>query len=680
MYDTEVATKDDPIHQPTKAISKTPDRSTLSKVLRSPKLTLDDLRAPTPKPIKTKDGESMSMPLMLLHTPQQKLLFQMETGQIPKVSNPFMSLTPSSLIDPKGKTSRVSPSSSPLKRPAFSTSIFARFKTNQGADRQDDSPSAEYPVQTTPDRRSHWNTSSPFAPSPTPGKVARTPPPQRPTAPVLNKSVDRMALTTSPLLKHLLNGNSVALDQMYDKIDNNNVDKWSVPPATTLTAAPTTTATTPIATTKSIVQAPRQEHKETAPVRRPFSKIGEIKKATPPRMSTTDENAAVVSLSVKQNPWGRPPSWKPEPPKMIDVDNSKQQMERARRLGAKGGFGIAASSSESLAKSSMGSLKVSVFGRSMHPMATLRSSVSASASYSSLSSVSLRSFRSDSSQPSSLSEPGAVAVNGQAVSRDDVEGEEEEDDDLDNDTRGFSPPVVSPIRGSDSERYNSFAASSSSMMTMTMSTRRPEIERPRFRIPSRSAPQHVELVHADKPPSKAVESTTASVIMPLGLDQESEAERLEFPDEPMPEFDDEEEEAERWRLEEVEEDMTVMNFALQPIFGGGRASQSQGQGDFRRSLSKSIPQISGSSNRSSGDTKGADLQFSSAQLSHYRHDRHVSRSVNAEQSESVMEERGVDRERDGEDNTMMIGGLFDEQMPDALDPDEVLWENTELFS
>ncbi|KAG0056246.1 HAUS augmin-like complex subunit 6, partial [Linnemannia elongata] len=104
VYDTEVATKGDPIRQSTIPVSKTPERSALLKALRSPKLTLDDLRAPTPKPIKTKNGESTAMPLMLLHTPQQKLLFQMEAGLIPKVANPFTSLTPSSLSDSKGKS------------------------------------------------------------------------------------------------------------------------------------------------------------------------------------------------------------------------------------------------------------------------------------------------------------------------------------------------------------------------------------------------------------------------------------------------------------------------------------------------------------------------------------------------------------------------------------------------
>ncbi|KAF9119759.1 hypothetical protein BGW39_011947 [Mortierella sp. 14UC] len=684
VYDAEMATKDDAIHQPTKAVSRTPDRSTLLKTLRSPKLTLDDLRAPTPKPIKTKDSESISMPLMLLHTPQQKLLFQMETGQIPKVSNPFTSLTPSSLMDPKGKSSLASPTSSPFKRPAFSTSIFARFKANQGHDRQDTSSSVEHPIQTTPDRSGHWDTSSPFAPSPT---VGRTPPPRRPSTPVLIKSTDRKPLTTTSILKHLLNGSSVAFDRMCDKDDNSSVDKKSDPPATTLTAttiptALTTSAANPSAATKPMIQAPRQEHKEIHPIRRPASKVAEIKKVTPPRTSTTDENAAVVSLGVKQNPWGRPPSWKPEPPKMIDMDNNKHQMERARRLGAKGGFGIAAPLSESLAKSSMGSLKVSVFGRSMHPTATLQSSVPASASYSPLSSVSLRSFRSDSSQPSSLSGPGTATIQGQAMGRDDIEEEEEEDDDPDNDTRGFSPPVVSPIRGSDAERYKSFAASSSSMMmAMMMSTRRQESEKPRFHIASRSAPQRAEPVHADEPLSKMIESTAAVVTMPLDLDQESEAERLEFLDEPMPEFDGEKGVLEGGRLEEVEEDMTVMNYALQPIFGGSGSSQGQGQGGFRRSHSKSMPQIFGNSNScSSGDTKGAELQSSGARLSHHRHDEHVFRSTSMERSEVVVEARGIDGGGDGEESMMMMGGLFDELMPDGLDPDEVLWENTELFS
>ncbi|KAG0380572.1 hypothetical protein BGX24_007089 [Mortierella sp. AD032] len=616
VYDTEVATKDDPLHQPTKPISRTPDRSTLPKTLRSPKLTLDDLRAPTPKAIKTKNGESFSMPLMLLHTPQQKLLFQMETGQIPKVSNP-------------------------------------------------------------------------------------TPPPLRPTAAGLTKSADKKPLTTTSALKHLLNGNSVVLDRMCDKVENSSINKTSDPPATTLATVTTlstqgTATASPTATTKPSIQAPRHEHNETRPVKPLASKI--VKKAAYPRTSTIDENAAVVSLVVKQNPWGRPPSWKPEAPKMIDIDN-KHQTERARRLAAKGGFGIAASSNESLARSTMGSLKVSVFGRSMHPAAALQSSTSASASYSSLSSMSLRSFRSDSSVPSSHSGPGiATTMHGQAMGEDDIE-EEEEDADPDNDTRGFSPPVVSPIRGSDVERYKSITASSSSslssssiMKSMMMSTRRQESEKPRLHIPSRSVPRYSESVQADGPPSKVIKSTpVVAESVDLHLDQESEAERLRFLDEPAPEFEDEISEEEVGRGMTGREDVTVMNYALQPIFGGSGGGprgqgQGQGQGGFRRSLSKSIPRIFGSSD--SASAKGADLQASGVQLSHHHHhhDGHVSGRSSLERSVSgvVMVDRetgGIEQgEGEGESIQMMGGGLFDEMMPEGLDPDEALWENTELFS
>ncbi|KAG0280439.1 hypothetical protein BGZ95_010084 [Linnemannia exigua] len=685
VYDKEVTTKDDPGLQSTKPISRTPDRSTLLKALRSPKLTLDDLRAPTPKPIKTKEGESISMPLMLLHTPQQKLLFQMETGQIPKVSNPFSSLTPSSLMDPKGKSSFMSPSSSPFKRPAFSTSIFARFKSNPGRERQEDSSPMGHSIQTTPDHPSLWDTSSPFAPSPTPVKNTRTPPPLRPTAAGLTKSADRKPLTTTSILKHLLNGNSVVLDRICDKAESNRVNKTNDPPATTAAtlSAQTTTTASPTATTKPTIQEPRHELKEARSIRPPASKI--VKKATHPHTSTIDENAAVLSLGVKQNPWGRPPSWKPEAPKMIDIDN-KHQTERARRLAAKGGFGIAASSNESLARSTMGSLKVSVFGRSMHPTAALRSSTSASASYSSLSSVSLRSLRSDSGVPSSHAGPGTTTVQGQAMSGDDVE-EEDEDDDPDNDTRGFSPPVVSPIRGSDAERYKSITVSSSSssslsssmMMSMMMSTRRQESEKPRFHIPSRSVPPYSESIQADEPPSKAIESTpVVAEAVDLHLDQETEAERLRFLDEPAPEFVDEIGEEDEGRRMIGHEDVTVMNYALQPIFGeseGSQRGQGQGQGGFRRSLSTSMPRIFGSSG--STNAKDADLQASGVQLSHHRHDGLVS------DNGTVMVNRdakGIEQGEGEGESMSMVGRLFDEMMPEGLDPDEALWENTELFS
>ncbi|KAF8946004.1 hypothetical protein BGZ47_001498 [Haplosporangium gracile] len=669
VYDTEVAAKDVPIHQSKNPVSKTPERSALLKALRSPKLTLDDLRAPTPKPIKTKNGESMAMPLMLLHTPQQKLLFRMEAGLIPKVANPFTSLTPSSIIDPKSKSTLMSPTESPFKRPAFSTSIFARFKSNPGPELQEATSSAEQPVQTPP-HRSLWDSTSPFALSPTPIKLTRTPP----AAPlVLSKSVDRKPLTTTSILKHPLTGNSVVLDRMCDKADNSVVDKNSAP-------LPTTTVTTPRATALPVatpprIQVQREEHTDILPVCpladknmtvETMKERVEIKKVIAP--SVTDGIAAVASLKVKQNPWGRPPSWTPNQPLMIDMDmNKTPQAERSRRLVAKGA-GIGAPSFGSLAKSSMGSLKVSVFGRSKHE-SVQSPTASVSASYSSLSSLSSRSVLSNYSLLSSVS--GPRTAQGQTFGGDDVVEVEEEEDDPDNDTREFSPPAVSPIRGSDPDLFRSFAES------MMMSTRRGTVnEKPRFQISSRSAQlqcqqQRTVSVHADEP--NEVESIVAESSLDL---QEQEAERRQFLDEPMPEYEDGDEEGRGLaRHEETKDDETVMNYALQPIFESG--------GGFRKSLSKStMPRFIGSRSK----VEGADLVFSGARPSHEGRDGHMSRSVGRSEEEDMTEkeqeevgEDGMVNEREVEES-MMIGGLFDEMMPEGLDPNEVLWENTELFS
>lgn len=669
VYDTEVATKNDLIHRPTIPVSNTPERSALLKALRSPKLTLDDLRAPTPKPIKTKNGESMAMPLMLLHTPQQKLLFQMEAGLIPKVANPFTSLTPSSLIDPKGKSTFMSPTESPFKRPAFSTSIFARFKSNPGPERQEDHTLPADPPVHTPTRPSLWDPTSPFAPSPTPAKITQTPPA---APPVLTKSIDRKPLTTTSILKHLLNGNSVVLDRMCDKVENGTIDKNSAPLPTTIATIPPVTA--PPVATPSRIQAQREEHMDLPPVPQhaDMKKTAEFKKAAV--SSISDGTAAVASLKVKQNPWGRPPSWTPNQPLMIDMDMKKTpQAERTRRLAAKSA-GIGAPSFGSLDKSSMGSLKVSVFGRSKHG-SVQSSNASVSASYSSLSPVSSRSLHSNFSLLSSVS--GSGAVQGQVFGGDDV-GDEMEDD-PDNDTRGFSPPAVSPIRGSDPGLLKSFAES------MMMSTRqRAENEKPRFQIPGRHAQrqqqqQRTVSVYADEP--NEIESIVAESSLEL---QEQETERRQFLDEPMPEYEDGDEGGGVGeglaRHGEAREDETVMNYALQPIFGGG--------GDSRRSLSKStIPRFF--SSRSIGrrsDMEGADQFSSVARLSHDGRDRHLSRNMGRSKEEKVTEEdqgegRGDGMVNEGEaEESMMIGGLFDEMMPEGLDPNEALWENTELFS
>ncbi|KAF9987010.1 hypothetical protein BGZ75_001146, partial [Mortierella antarctica] len=104
--------------------------------VRSPKLTLDDLRAPTPKPMKISNVDGgpagLKMPIMFLHTPQQKKLYEMlEDTEIPKLSRPFSALTPSSKSDDKFGRKSLSLKTS-LKSSPFASSIFTRFKTSSG--------------------------------------------------------------------------------------------------------------------------------------------------------------------------------------------------------------------------------------------------------------------------------------------------------------------------------------------------------------------------------------------------------------------------------------------------------------------------------------------------------------------------------------------------------------------
>ncbi|KAF9165576.1 hypothetical protein DFQ26_009771 [Actinomortierella ambigua] len=132
-------------------------------------LTLDDLRAPTPKVRRTKDGTGggggRSMPLMLLHTPQQRKLFGMVTPLGSKDDRHDRSSSPMSpvrplLFSPKspaaevvslapastspapvpaspptqhGKASAAALFSKGSKRPEFGASVFARFRGSQAS-------------------------------------------------------------------------------------------------------------------------------------------------------------------------------------------------------------------------------------------------------------------------------------------------------------------------------------------------------------------------------------------------------------------------------------------------------------------------------------------------------------------------------------------------------------------
>ncbi|KAF9921123.1 hypothetical protein FBU30_008886 [Linnemannia zychae] len=557
IFDKEVPANGGQIYQPAGPITKTPDRPPSLKALRSPKMTLDDLRAPTPKSIKTKEGEKTGMPLMLLHTPQQKLLFQMEAGLIPKVSNPFTKLTPSSIIDVKGKSTSISPTGSPLKRPAFSSSIFARFKSSSGYGEQKNTSQLDHPTQ-TPNRTNLWDASSPFAPSPTPVKIRHS---LQSVAPTLTKSVDKRPVTTTSIMKHLLNGDSVDLGKTRNEKENIAIGE---------------------------ANASRTTIEATSPVR------------TSPKLST----------KVQPN-----------------VQPQYQEQNQS----------------------------VSTFS------STARTAEAKSAAL-----------------PNSNILSSAIGIETaqlQTMGIRDFNGEEESIEDPDNnDTRGFSPPPVSPIRGSDPEIFKSFAES---MMHVPMTTRQSQNERPlsssQLFIPNRSiARQHTTTITVpDQDQPSRPDMNVIETLVAESLNSEEEAERQRFLDEPMSEFDensdDDADRRETTRHRETKEDETVINIELQSIFGKSRNGGYQSI--FRNSRSKSISQAKGSNSGVDSvyydKMRHADVFGSSEHLSHDT-EEHVFKNV--------MEDEGSENE------SMHVGGLFDEMMPEGLDPNEILWENTEMFS
>ncbi|KAF9951516.1 hypothetical protein BGZ70_000945, partial [Mortierella alpina] len=187
--------------------------------VRSPKLTLDDLRAPTPKPMKisSTDGPTagLKMPIMFLHTPQQKKLYEMlaETEN-PKLSRPFNALTPPSKSDDKFGRISLSPKT-PLKPSPFTSSIFTRFKTSSGLQRAEGRPLglAGSTVPKSPSTSGLFLLDSPRAATS-----------EYPTSPLANKRPTR-PLAASVRVNHLLTGNSVALDRICNS--DNGADRHS---------------------------------------------------------------------------------------------------------------------------------------------------------------------------------------------------------------------------------------------------------------------------------------------------------------------------------------------------------------------------------------------------------------------------------------------------------------------
>ncbi|KAF9352636.1 hypothetical protein BGX26_009577 [Mortierella sp. AD094] len=613
-FDIEVPTKGDGIHQ-----SSTPGLSSIAKfsdlapkkVVSSSKLTLDDLRAPTPKPSKTKTADAKTtLPIMFLHTPQRKQLFSMEASP---TSKPFPSASPSTL-DTKSDSLFMSPKLS-LERSPFSSSIFTRFKTGASLSLSNGNPSQTGdPSVLTVDRQPAGEKSL-FTASPPPKMGVKY---QKGSLIHRNHSE---SLTTSPN-KYLLNGNYVVQDRVHS-------EESRYPDATAPIESPLKSRSG-MANNGNSSTVNRSSPKDN-------NSVKENSRSVVKESSTV--SSSVMGLNASRNPWGRPPSWKPRSPKMVDMER-RRQMDRAHRFVARD-VGPMASSLDALSLSSMGSLKVSVYGR---PSISVPSSLSPSFSSSSISS---RSFQSDLGLTASRSH---WVARGEDILQHDNLGEEGEvgqdekhNDESDEDTRGFSPPPVSPIR-----KLHPSSLQSLSTSIISIGSRLETVaNQPQLKIPTNSVWRRV--------PTTSTAAVTLALAAPskrslVSVDPTGHLPSTASKDGPSKVEDQKQQQQQKQQLQEVarkrfleeaiqdeellvrshEEDETILNHALQPIFNGKEAS------------------AGGSSSRN--EEGQPDL----TPLVRY--------GQNSKGEEDVS------------------GGLFDEMMPEALDLDEVLWENTELFS
>ncbi|KAF9573620.1 hypothetical protein EC968_008255 [Mortierella alpina] len=507
---------------PSSPSSRTLDRKRILAV-RSPKLTLDDLRAPTPKPMKvsTVDGTStgLKMPIMFLHTPQQKKLYEMlaET-EIPKLSRPFSALTPPSKSNDKFSRKSLSPKT-PLKPSPFASSIFSLFKTSSGLQRSEGRASglAGKSVPKSPSAAGLFLLNS-----------SATTKSEYPTSPLANKRPAR-PFAASVRVNHLLTGNSVALDRMCNS--DNGVERHSH----TSTAA----SVEPKMDTQDSVQLTQAQAKAS-----PISPEKMIE--TSPRADLRTEAVAVkADLRASRNPWGRPPSWKPKSPRMIDMENKRLEESMAARRGH-----LLPPPFEQLSKSNLGSLKVSVFGRSRN----VSPPSSTPASFSSWSLLSSKSLHSDAGPLSSQLETGQASrlgkFNGENAS------EDHHDDDED-DSRGFSPPAVSPLRLPRLDTHRSFTAS------MLSSSSR---DAAGFVLPKRMKRETDIPFKSARRPSLGKSKERRDNLSNRVQVHDAEAER--FLNEPMDQnpFLAPDQAGE-------EEDCTVLNSELQPIFNNNEATE-----------------------------------------------------------------------------------------------------------
>ncbi|KAF9359401.1 hypothetical protein BGX34_008400 [Mortierella sp. NVP85] len=397
-YDIEVPLNDDVNYKSKDFFS----RNTPKRAGRSPELTVEDLRTITPKPLKTNDtDDNTTMPLMLLHTPQQRKLFGMDKDQAIAPANPFPTLTPPSTSDTelvrRAMTSAFSP-----KRSQFSSSIFSRFRT--GVTLQTMKNLGSSGVTQSGGSPPLTVEASPFIVSP---DTAQSP---------FNSRVgqDRSQTTTSSSVKHLLTGNSVVHDTV-----RNETSQRAEPSAPSARES-----------TFAVDAEDERDGTNVASIRIDIREDGDDKDDG--KGIVISEPSPVrpdVDFRVSRNPWGRPPSWKPKSPSMVDIEK-KRQAERALRRAAKGGR-PKAPSFESFANTSLDPFRASAHGQ-------VNISVPSS---------SFMSFTS-SSTTSSQSDSGHLGGHLRGTIREETRSENAELESRDDgdDTQEYNSPPVSPIR------------------------------------------------------------------------------------------------------------------------------------------------------------------------------------------------------------------------------------------
>lgn len=558
---------------------KTPD-SKLAKPSRFSGLTLHDLRDPTPKPSKTfylNGGSPIDkpLPIMFLHTPQRKKLFEKKSALLEGTLSKSPGLSPL-----KSNLHSSIPPTTPAKTSLFGSSIFSRFNIGSAPDLRaksaDLSPTKIQKPSSAPDRPSTIIGTSPKSPT-APGLLRRL---SLKTVTSVEPSMD-----ASTTVSRLLSGNSVTLDRASHSGQESNSAGVTEQPATTFVTPPKLSRPTTMGARPTRAQEGEQRSTEVTPA---------TNASTHPPSGTT--------LSTP-SPWGRPPSWKPKSPRMIDMEK-KRLAERTARLAKKSG--PIPLSIDSHSKQPLGSLKVSVYGKSMNMISSM----------SSLSSRSTVSGRSSSSvyNKSFNTLPGDNSL---------LEEEDDENDE-DDDTGRISPTAISPIKGSHQFSQSTFQPFSSMFSTRSFTFARSiaQLKAPQTSSPRVSGTLARPELNRSFVESRPMVSTAAATVS--SQDPLLEKERQQILDGPMEEF-----------RSRHGEDETVLNTALQSIFDGS-SSFKQGSRKAETPTSRGPQQLSDSQGSAVG------LHFD---------------------------------ENDGGG-----GGLFDERMPDGLDLNEALWENTEVFS